>query len=502
MSLSIETLLNPTVYNHPVGKIKLLETHISWIVLTGEFAYKIKKPVNYGFLDFSTLQKRQHYCAEEVRLNRRMAKQLYLDVVAIGGSAQQPVIKNKNAGDAFEYAVKMRQFPQSAKLDERLNAGKLTQQHMHAIAQRVADFHSTVDVATSATVYGKPTTVYHPIAENFTLIHGNLPDRTLMPALQAIQHWSEEEFKRLQATIRQRKQQGFVRECHGDLHLRNMLWFKGEPLAFDCIEFNPELRWIDVISDIAFLVMDLQDRQAAELASYFLNSYLEFTGDYAGLKLLPFYACYRAMVRAKVNALRLQQADISVTEKQQAIQELTSYINLAKQIIKPTPVKLSIMRGVSASGKSTISGQMIAAPRTIRIRSDVERKRLFNKSRQENISSGIHSGYYSPEASAQTYQKLLQLAQQILQAGYSVIVDAAFLKVEQRQPFQQLAQQLKLPYEIIEVRAPEALLRQRIINRENDVSDADLKVLEHQLANWQALQENEKKFVTRINTAT
>ncbi len=500
MSFTLSSLLDPAVYDHPVDNIRLVETHISWIILTGEIAYKIKKPVNYGFLNFSTLENRKRDCEQELRLNQRMAAAIYLDVVAITGSVEQPVIMHKQASNAFEYAVKMVQFPQSAHLDERLAAGKLQQDHMDAIARLVADFHAHAAVADNTSPYGEPETVYHPVAENMALIRENLPEGVHDRTITSLQHWSETTFNRLREQIRQRKQQGWVRECHGDLHLRNMLWLDHKPLAFDCIEFNAELRWIDVISDIAFLVMDLQDRQAPELANRFLNHYLEITGDYAGLSLLRFYRCYRAMVRAKVNALRLQQADLTSEEKQQTRRELSSYLHLASEIIQtPSPV-LTIMRGVSASGKSTVSSELAQKTGAIRIRSDVERKRLFNKPSLENISTGIDKGFYSPAASSQTYAELLKLATQVLRAGYPVIVDAAFLQEEQRRLFQQCAGQLAVPYQIVQVMAPADVLRQRILNREQDVSDANLSVLENQLAQWQPLSADEIACAKIVDT--
>lgn len=491
-------MLSAKVYDHPVRQIELVETHISWVVLTGDYAYKIKKPVDFGFLDFSTLEKRHYCCNQELRLNRRLAPEIYLDVVNITCSADEPRISA--SGDAFEYAIKMSQFPQSAQLDNMLAAGKLKTEHMDAIARMTADFHQRIEVADDTVEFGNNTRVYYPVEENFRQIGEHMVTTAFHDKLEALRLWSEEEFNRLQNTLARRKRDGFVRECHGDMHLRNMLWLNGKPMAFDCIEFNAALRWNDVISEVAFLVMDLQDRQQPQLANRFLNSYLEYTGDYTGLAVLPFYLTYRAMVRAKVCALRLEQAGISTDEKQQTQTEFESYLELAATYTKQTAPMLIIMRGLSGSGKSTVSQQLLDRLGAIRVRSDVERKRLYHITSSKSKDE-IDSGLYSAQASQRTYKKLIELCSHIINAGFSVIIDAAFLKHEQRQPFQLLAESLGVRYNILEIIAPSDTLRQRIIERKQDVSDADLAVLEHQLSNWQALHDGELTSAITVNTA-
>jgi len=498
MKFNIKNMLRPEVYDHPVKNIELIETHISWVILTGDFAYKIKKPVDFGFLNFSTLEKRYTCCLNELRLNRRLAPAIYLDVMSISGTRDKPVINAD--GEAFEYAVKMRQFPQSAQLDCMLAAGELNVGHMDAIAHMVANFHQNINIADDTMDYGNNNVIYQPVEENFNQIREHLDIRPYANTLALLQSWSKSTFVKLESIFKQRKCDGFVRECHGDMHLRNLVWLDTGPTAFDCIEFNSRLRWIDVISEIAFLVMDLQDRQQQQLANRFLNSYLEVTGDYAGLSVLPFYLCYRALVRAKVDALRLEQKNIAVEDRQQSLTEFESYLQLATTYTDVSTPKLIIMRGLSASGKSTVSQQLLDATGMIRIRSDVERKRLFEATLTNKTSNEINAGIYSEQASQQTYAKLAELTSQVISAGYSVIVDAAFLKHEQREPFQQLAERLGVAYIILEITAPADVLRQRIAERQNDVSDADLAVLEHQLANWQPLYDDEKDNAFSVNT--
>ncbi len=501
MEFNILNMLNPDVYDHPVREIELIETHISWVVLTGDFVYKIKKPVDFGFLDFSTLEKRKEFCEKELQLNRRLAPDIYLEVVSISGTADKPEISvGCNEEEAFEYAVKMKQFPQSLQLDNKLAAGDLGVEHIDALARMVADFHQSTSISNDSMSYGNKDKVYKPIKENFELISQSLKTTAYDDRLDSIQKWSHSEFAKLEPVFEQRKNDGFVRECHGDMHLRNLVWFNDKPVAFDCIEFNPDLRWIDVISEIAFLIMDLQDRMQDHLANRFLNNYLEITGDYSGLKVLSFYLCYRAMVRAKVDALRIGQLDKSIGTLQDEFKEFESYLDLANSYTKPPTPALIIMRGLSASGKSTVSQQLLEKLGAIRIRSDIERKRLFGRKLEDKASNDIDKGIYSARASEQTYVKLLDLASEIITAGFTVIIDAAFLKHQQRKPFQALASRLAVPYTIVEVTAPIEVLRKRIIERKNDVSDADLSVLNNQIKHWKPLNEDELSDAVTINT--
>ena len=494
----IAGLLTPGSYDHPVGKIELIETHISWVILTGEFAYKIKKPVNLGFLDFSTLAKRRFYCEEEVRLNRRLAPDIYVGVVSVTGSPESPRF---GSGKPVEYAVKMRQFPPSAQLDQMLVRGELEGRHLDAFAALVADFHQRVSVAGIDQHYGDPETVLRPATENFPDLRQCLPDPLSAARIGTLEQWTNTAFSRLLDEFRRRKRDGFVRECHGDLHLRNLAWVDGRPLAFDCLEFSTDLRWIDVLSEVAFLVMDLKARRQAPLAWRFLNQYLEHTGDYTGLPVLPFYLAYRALVRAKIDAIRARQPDTDDEEKSVAGRECRSYLELAQTCTQPERPRLILTRGVSASGKTTLTTALLEALGAIRLRSDVERKRLFGMQAEADARAAVGQGIYSPAASASTYARLLQLAARVLDAGFPAVIDAAFLHAEQRAPFQALAAARGIAFTIIEVTAPPATLRERIVTRARGASDADLAILEHQLESWQPLTADERLHALRVDTA-
>ncbi|MBZ0105930.1 MAG: AAA family ATPase [Sulfuricella denitrificans] len=478
-STLIKALLDPACYDHPVPAVEVIETHISWVLLTGSYAYKIKKPVNFGFLDFSTLEKRHFYCEEELRLNRRFAPRLYLGVTPIGGTPEQPMLNS--TGVAIEYAVKMRQFPQHALLDRMLAERRLSPAEVDEIAYEVARFH-TMSSNTAPAGFGSPERVQRPVLDNFARIAELAAGRAEDEALAALQEWSKAEFTKQREKLATRQERGFIRECHGDLHLGNMAWIDGAVTLFDCIEFNPDLRWIDVMSDAAFVVMDLHDHGRPGLAQRFLNRYLEQTGDFAGLAVLDYYLVYRAMVRAKVACIR------------NAWEQAGSYLELAIRFTQPPRPWLLITHGLSGSGKTTASQMLLEHSNAIRVRSDVERKRLFGLSPQERSQSGLNSGIYTADAHRQTYRHLEQVAREILQAGYPVIVDAAFLKHSERMAFRALANAMRVPFVTLHLQAGKVTLRQRIVGRQatgRDASEATLQVLERQLLVSEALTSEE-----------
>jgi len=498
LPLFIQAMLKPEFYDHPVDTCQLIETHISWVILTGNFAYKIKKPINLGFVDFSTLEKRKFYCEEELRLNRRLAPNIYLDVIPISGSAEHPVLTAKEK--AFEYAVKMQQFSHNMQLDRVLTRNELRQDMLDSFAELIAQFHQHIEIANSASDFGKPEQVYQPAKENFIQIRELISDKPKIDLLSKIERWTEDTFNEIKKLFDQRKEKGFIRECHGDLHLRNLAWHDNKPLAFDCLEFNENFRWIDIISEISFLIMDLEVHHQPELAHHFLNKYLELTGDYEGCSVLRFYLVYRVMVRAKVDAIRAAQAGISQQESDEANAEIVNYLQLALTYTHKIKPFIIITHGMSGSGKSTITQPLLEKLGAIRIRADVERKRLFNIKPGQNSTASIQQGIYSKQATHKTYLKLLDLTESIIDAGFAVIVDATFSTIEQRTLFKKFASQKQVRFVILNFITSEETLKQRIRNRKKDVSDADITVLENQIKNWQPIEQDEEKYSVSINT--
>ena len=471
----------------PQAELRLIETHISSVIIDADYVYKLKKPIDLGFLDFSTLDKRHLYCDEEIRLNKRLSPDLYLDVLPIHGTVDDPSFDQD--APVLEYLVRMRPFPQQAQLDRMLERGELDETHMLSLAGYIADFHDQAARVSEQQGYGSPERVRQPGVHNFSQIRQLIDDSEIVSRLDGIERWSDEHYRTNITFFQQRKQQGFVRECHGDLHLRNLAWVNDSALAFDCIEFDPGLYWIDVMNDVAFLVMDLLSQQQHQLAMTFLNHYLQHSGDFAGLRVLPFYLVYRAMVRAKIEAITFSQSGISDADRHQAYEHLQSYLALAESLIQPATPKLILMHGASGSGKSTIARAISGYLDAIILRSDVERKRLFGLNAAQDAADNYQQGIYSQQATVDTYTRLAELSTDIIQSGYSVIVDATFSEPLQRRAFQQLDSDCC--FVILDLKVPETILQQRILERQGDVSDADLSVLQQQLAGWQPLDEDE-----------
>lgn len=495
MSL-IKLLLNPAAYPHPVTKIELVETHISWVLLTGAYAYKIKKPVQFDFLDFSTLEKRRFYCAEELRLNSRLAPDLYLQVVPITGTAEQ--VKINGDAEVIEYAVQMQQFASGQLLSEIAHHGGLDGLIIDRLADLVADFHHTAKTDTTTSHYGSATEIQRWFSGNFVHIRPLLEQAEFLQQIEKLAQWGERQLSKNSTLMQQRKENGFIRECHGDLHLGNIALIDQRVTPFDGIEFNPALRWIDVMSEVAFVMMDLQQRGKAGLAYRFLNRYLSQSGDYQGVSLLHYYLVYRALVRAKVALLRWQQH-----KNPHDFQEAASYANLAESFSTPKPPLLMITHGFSGSGKSTLGAQLAENLAMIHLRSDVERQRLFGKSKQ-GADREINQDIYSPENIQLVYQKLADSSAVMLDAGFSVLVDAAFLQVGQRGLFQQLAAEKQVKFLILDVYAPEAELKQRILQRlelGQDASEATLAVLQHQLKTAQPFTVQEQEKLVQVDSS-
>ena len=465
----IKTLLDTGRYPHPAAAVEMLETHISWVLLAGDYAYKIKKPVTLPFLDYGTVEKRRACCEKELALNRRYAPDLYLEVADFDG----------------EPAVKMRRFDEAGRLDHVCARGELTPAMLTELARTIAAFHAGAAVASEDSRFGEPKQVLASAMKNFDELEPLLPVEGERVA--RLKEWTQREFTAKREIIARRKAEGCVRECHGDLHLGNLVRIDGKATLFDCIEFNDDFRWIDTASEIAFTWLDLLDHGKPGLAAWFLNEWLVWSGDYGALAVVRFYAVYRALVRAKVAAIQSKHA------------EAGEYLAMAQGLTTPPPPTLTITFGFSGSGKTTAStarllDDLLAA--TVRLRSDVERKRLFGVAPDGDSGGAI----YSTEATAQTYGRLLALADETVADGWSAIVDAAFLKRSERDEFRALAQRLGAPFAILVCEAPPEELCRRLAQRKDDASEATAAVLEQQLAWVESLGEDEQPLVVSPDT--
>jgi hypothetical protein len=474
--------------------VRVIETHISWVLLIGEYAYKIKKAVDLGFLNYLELSSREHFCAEELRLNRRTAPELYLDVVAIGGSVAAPQFGGL---PAIEYAVKMRRFPDDALMDARLRQGRVEPSHIDALASTVAIFHERAATVDAQMAFGNAATIRAAAMLNFGQMRTLLKDAADLRQVAKLEKATMREWKSRAALFAERRSAGRVRECHGDLHLGNIALIDDVPVPFDGIEFAPALRWIDVLDEVAFTMMDLLRHGRADLAWRFLNAYLEATGDYAGVGVLRFYLAYRAAVRAKVAAIRASQS--AGSDRNSGLQTCRAHLLLAQLCLTERHPALIITDGLPGSGKTTFAQYLLEQLGAVRIRSDVERKRSFGLSALEG-SRKLDVDIYSRQATAQTYDRLRALASDLLLTGHTVVVDAAFLRSDEREQFRTLAQAVASPFVIATLDADVNTLRTRLGKRRHDASEADVNVLEKLQAVQQPLSVHEQDVAVRFNT--
>lgn len=466
--------------------VELIETHISWVLLAGDSAYKIKKPVRLGFLDFGSLDRREFFCREELRLNRRYAPSIYRGVVAIGGTAHEPRLNGEPP--AIEFALHMRRFAPRALLSEQLADGNLLPAHIDSLAQRMATLHASADVAPPGSCWGSAAEVADETRAVLQRLHGRGAE------VGDLQRWWAEQIPRLSPLWQQRRDCGWVRECHGDLHLRNAVVIDEGVTAFDGLEFDPALRWIDVQSDIAFMAMDLMAHDRTGLAWRFVNAWLDASGDHGGVPVLRSYLVHRALVRALVG--RIEQAASRPTAD--------DYLVLARQLaFEPPRPRLLITHGLSGSGKTYLSQGLLEHSGALRLRSDVERKRLFGLAALDVSGPRVAPGIYGAEATQRTYEQLAARARTLLRAGYPVIVDAASLLRRERTQLRSLAAEAGVPCTLLDCQADLDTLRQRLRarrQRQDDASEADESVLEQQLQRDEPLSSAERAQAIELRT--
>lgn len=488
----IEALCDPARFPHPANDLVHHETHISHILLAGDYAYKIKKPLDLGFLDFSTLGARRACCEAEVRLNARLAPQIYLDVVTITGSPEAPELGG--TGGPIEYAVRMRRFDEAGLLDRQAAQGQLDRGLIQRLAQHVAAFHEAADAEPSDPHYGSPAAVIAPARDNFAQIRPHVAPG-VAERLDAMAEWTENRFAALSPVFERRRAAARVRECHGDMHLGNIALIDAVPAIFDGIEFNAAMRWTDVAADVAFLVMDLDRRGASDLAGDFLDEWLATTGDYDALQVMGFYLVYRALVRAKIAAIRKSQ---HTTEAERAAEDegMRVYLGLAECYAGAEAGAILVTRGVAGSGKSAAATGLVERLGAVRLRADVERHRLYPGCDPQTR--------YAPAAHDAVYARLEALAQSAIAAGFPAIVDATCLERDRRRPFEALAARHGIPFRILDIEVPEAQLRKRVAaryRRGDDVSEAGPDVMEAQLQRLEPLADAERAARIPVDNA-
>jgi uncharacterized protein len=491
----IQQMLEPEFYPHPVTTpIQLMQTHASYVLLTGEFAYKLKKPVNFGFLDYSTVAKRQHFCTEELRLNQRGAKELYLEVIPI--ARQDRTYHLGNDGEIVDYAVKMIQFPQANLLSNLFEAGMMTISDIEEMGRVVAAFHSRAQTNEYISDFGKVDRIKESIDDNYRQTEKYINRAQTQQQYLETKAYTDRFLYEHPELFTSRVTGGFIRECHGDLHLRNICQWHDKILLFDCIEFNEPFRFVDTMYDVAFTVMDLEARGRKDLANRFLNTYVEQTGDWAGLQVLPLYLSRQAYVRAKVTSFLLDDLLIPSTDRDAAATTAAAYYHQAWAYTRSRQGKLILMSGLSGSGKSTLGKKIATAIGAIHLRSDAVRKHLGGI---PLLAKGDAS-LYTPAMTARTYDQVLELGHKLTERGFSVILDAKYDRYSLRAAVVNFAQAQGIPLQILHCTAPDAVLRDRLQQRTGDIADATVDLLTSQQAAWEDFTPAERVYVTTVDT--
>jgi aminoglycoside phosphotransferase family enzyme/predicted kinase len=508
-----QSVLLDRLLEHPeilgVKQLQLIETHSSFVLLGDDsFAFKIKKEVNLGFLDYSSLSKRKQACLRELEFNSRFCSSIYLGVIALGTRGDQVVLEEDLESDACsEFAVKMNQFDRELEFSRLLEQGRLTLEHLQSLAVKVASSHSKLPRE-----FGRDQVVLEAMRDNIKtleklLFESHVMDsdsgREIMEQVSFVWAWFQDKFDSLAQFFVERKQGGFIRQCHGDLHLGNCTLYRNEVEMFDCIEFNEDFIHIDVIQDVSFMIMDLEVNRKPDLAIEFLNTYLQYSGDYEGLRALNLYCTYKAFIRAKVHGITILNSPHC--DPKENLEHMKSYISLASKFISRDPSFIALMHGPSGSGKSFVAKKLSRASESIHVIADVERKRLFGIGPLDS-SRALSEDIYSKEASERTYARLGEVAKTSVESGFSAICDATFLQRRTRRLLASVALSLEVPCVIVECTASRPRLLERIQSRTGDPSEATEKVLEMQLESMSlddhCLDEEELARVISIDTET
>jgi hypothetical protein len=489
----VAAMQEPRWWPQPVATVETIQTHASYVLLAGEYAYKFKKAVDYGILDYRSLERRRHFCWEELRLNRRFAPELYLEVLAVVGDGGRYRFATSDDPAALEYCVKMRRFPAEAMMAVQLAAGRVGLAEVEEFARFLVRFHREAAVRQSS-----GDTVRRVIEGTFASARGHAAVLGREEAFADIRRFLDRQFSLLQPVMAARAEGGRVRECHGDLHMGNLVLLDGRLVPFDGIEFNPDLRDTDVMAELAFLTMDLAAHGREDLANRLVNLYLEESGDWEGAVLLPLMTCYRALVRGWVQAQTVASPGLDAAQRCSGLERSRRYIDLAHRTSCPPRPRLWLTHGLSGSGKSTVARRVAAEAGAMHLRSDAVRKHLAGVALDDHAAP---ASLYSAEMGERTYARLAALAETLLAAGLRVVLDARYPHRVQRRAILDLAKRLDVPVTILDCRAPLAVLTERLARRSGDASDATPQLLSSQVHDDEPFAPDELPLVQVFDTA-
>lgn len=496
--LNLKVLQDPSFWSADPERFEVKETHLSWVFLTDEFAYKLKKPVSLYFVDARSLENRKHFCQEEVRLNSRWAAHYYLGVETLNGTPEQPVL----GGDtpAIDYLVKMRRWPAEQQLDHMA----LDPDQAASLAIRLSQLQGQAASAGVDQPYGDPTELAIPALLNFQQVEPVLSERSDREQLEQLQGWADEALKRLWPRMSERKDRGRIREVHGDLHAGHILRDEFGYQLVDCVEYRNEFRWVDVISEMANLVMDIEARGQQALANRLINAWLETTGDYHGLWVYTPYKAYRAMVRAKSALLELEPPKVAREAALSPLELYREYAHRAETYTQVPQRFLIITHGTIGCGKGELSNRLVEQLGCIRLRTDVERRRARGMAIDAPTDAELDAGIHGVEASDEVYRTLALESEQILRAGFPVMVSGSFLKRRQRERFERLADAQGVYLVLLQCSPSDAWVEQQIHNRAvvaDNPTGANMNLLVHQRQQLEPLTTHEETYTRQIDTS-
>ncbi len=487
----VDAMSRPDFYFHRPSSVEVLQTHISFIFIAGDYVFKVKKAVDFGFLDFTTLEKRKFYCGEELRLNRRLAPDYYLELVEISETTGGKVVMGPR-GKVIEYAVKMRSLPEDRMLKRLLSENRVIPSEMESVARRVADFHRQAETGGRIDESGGLNVIRKNQDENFEQTEKYIGITILEKKYRFIQSFINDFMDRNRAFFEKRVKEHRIRDCHGDLHIEHICMTDGI-VIFDCIEFNERFRFADVAAEVAFLAMDLDFNGYPEHARVFVDAYVRHSGDTELAKLLNFYRTYYAYVRGKVIGFRLDDQAIEEKDREEARQLASRYFDLAYTYAsRPERKTLILTAGLMGTGKSVLASHLASRFDADLIRMDVVRKAMLHIAPAEHRYDDFGKGIYSEEVSRKVYDRACEAAASKLKEGRSVIMDASFKSRMERQRAAQIAAELQADFFILECTLPDTLIKKRLWERmseKGEVSDGRTDILDAQKRDFEPIDE-------------